>query len=361
MNREIDQLLVRRTDPLLRAIQRIDKGGCGIAVVVDEQRRLISTITDGDVRRAILANRSLETSVAEFLEWGRTTLAHREPYAARAGTDQQELLRLMTAWSIRQLPLLDEGDAVVDLALLDELVPVPPETGLQAVVMAGGFGTRLLPLTQDLPKPMLPVGGRPVLEHIIAQLQQAGIRNVNVSTHYHPEKIIDHFGDGEAFGVKLKYVNEAQPLGTGGALGLLSRPSETQLVINGDILTQVDFGAMLSFHRAHTADMTVAVRRHEVQIPYGVIECDGTRVTRLAEKPMVPFLVNAGVYLLEPSVYEYITSGERFNMTDLIDWLLGAGRTVISFPIHEYWTDIGQHDDYERAQADNARRSEPGA
>jgi NDP-sugar pyrophosphorylase family protein len=209
-----------------------------------------------------------------------------------------------------------------------------------------------MPLTQDLPKPMLPVGGRPLMEHIIEQLQHAGIRHVNVSTHYKAEKIIEHFGNGEAFGVDLQYVNEDRPLGTGGALGLMRPADETQLVINGDIFTQVDFRAMLSFHRENEAEMTVAVRRYEMQVPYGVVECEGARVSRLVEKPQAAFLVNAGIYLLEPSVYPFIPKGQRFHMTELIRWLLDAGRRVISFPIREYWMDVGHHGDYARAQDD---------
>jgi NDP-sugar pyrophosphorylase family protein len=261
------------------------------------------------------------------------------------------LLALMTSKIFRQIPLLDDQGRVVDLAVLQDLLPVPAPA-LRAVIMAGGLGTRMLPLTEDLPKPMLDVGGRPLMGHIIEQLQQAGIRHVNVSTHYKPEKIIEHFGDGRAFGVDLNYVNEDLPLGTAGALGLMSPPNETQLVINGDILTQVDFGAMLHFHQDNGAELTVAVRRYDVQIPYGVIECDGARVADLREKPHVGFLVNAGVYLLEPSVYQFIPNGQSFNMTDLIRWLLDAGRTVISFPIREYWMDVGQHGDYAQANDD---------
>jgi NDP-sugar pyrophosphorylase family protein len=173
-------------------------------------------------------------------------------------------------------------------------------------------------------------------------------------THYKSEKIVGYFGDGRAFGVELNYVNEEQPLGTGGALGLMPVPQEPLLVINGDILTQVDFRAMLAYHQEYQADMTVAVRRYEMQVPYGVIECEGPNVRRLQEKPQWGFLVNAGIYLLEPLVYQYIPNGERFNMTDLIQWLLDAGRTVVSFPIHEYWLDIGLHADYAQAQEDIA-------
>ena len=211
---------------------------------------------------------------------------------------------------------------------------------MRAMIMAGGFGTRLLPLTADIPKPMLPVAGRPLMEHIIDGLREAGVRHINVSTHYKSEKIIEHFGDGRAFGVDLHYIKEERPFGTGGALGLLPPPDELQLVINGDILTQVDFRAMLAFHRENTADLTVGVWRYEVQVPYGVVECTGPRVTGLTEKPQVGFFVNAGVYLLEPSIHELVPNGEGFNMTDLIRWALDAGRRVIGFPIRE---DLGGH------------------
>jgi len=218
--------------------------------------------------------------------------------------------------------------------------------------MAGGLGSRLRPLTEDLPKPMLPVGGKPLMELVIEKLRQVGIRRVNVTTHYKPEKISEHFGDGSSFGVSLNYVNEEKPLGTGGALGLIDEPNETMLVINGDVLTQVDFRAMLLFHQEHQADMTVAVRQYDIKVPYGVIECIGAKVCSLKEKPEINLLVNAGVYLLEPTVYRFIPNGKHFNMTDLIQWLLDAGRTVASFPIIEYWLDIGQVVDYEKAQTD---------
>lgn len=348
--RALDDLLVTPADPLHAAITRIDRGRCGIALVVDGSGQLLGTITDGDVRRALLAHQDMETPVADFLQTKASTAPAR-PVTAPLGAGRDELLRLMTSQSVRQVPLLDAQGAVADLAILDDVLPKPGPP-MQAVIMAGGRGTRLMPLTEDLPKPMLPVGGRPLLERIIEQLHEAGIRHVNISTHYKSEKIVDHFGDGRAFGVDLQYVNEDRPLGTGGALGLMSTPSETQLVINGDILTQVDFRAMRDFHQDHGAEMTVAVGRYEVQVPYGVVECDGARVARLKEKPQVGFLINAGVYLLEPSVYNLIPSGHKFNMTDLIHWLLEAGRPVIGFPIREYWLDVGQHGDYAQAEGD---------
>ncbi len=350
MFRDIDKLCVRPGDSVRTVIKRIDDGQCGIVLVVDVEHRLVGTITDGDIRRSLLAGKGIDDPVEAFLA-RKANSPYAHPATAPLGTPPAELLERMTAGAFRQIPLIDEHGRVAALAVLQDLLPVPAPA-LRAVIMAGGFGTRLLPLTEGLPKPMLPVGGRPLMEHIIDQLQQAGIRHVNISTHFMAEKIIEHFGDGQAFGVDLHYVNEDQPLGTGGALGLMSPPKETQLVINGDILTQVDFGAMLAFHQDNQAALTVAVRRHEIQVPYGVIECDGARVSDLKEKPQVGFLVNAGVYLLEPSVYEFIPSGQHFNMTDLIRWLLDAGRTVITFPIREYWLDVGQPGDYAKAQDD---------
>jgi NDP-sugar pyrophosphorylase family protein len=216
--------------------------------------------------------------------------------------------------------------------------------------MAGGKGSRLQPLTEEMPKPMLPVGDRPVLEIIIGQLRDAGIKQVKVTTHHQPEKIAQHFGDGSNFGVELSYVEERSPLGTVGGLGLLEVPRETTLVINGDILTQVDFRAMLRYHQEHQADLTVAVRQYDVKVPYGVIECDGAQVRKISEKPAVMVLVNAGIYLLEPGVYRYIPNGQRFDMTELIQRLLDEGRSVVSFPVREYWLDIGQREEYEQAQ-----------
>jgi NDP-sugar pyrophosphorylase family protein len=210
-----------------------------------------------------------------------------------------------------------------------------------------------------MPKPMLPVAGRPLMERIIDQLRDAGIHRVNVTTHYMPDKIRDHFGDGTAFGVDLQYVNEEKPLGTAGALALMEAPSEPLLVINGDILTQVDFRALIAYHQEHHAQMTVAVRRYEVAVPYGVIECDdGPIVRRVSEKPRLGFLVNAGIYLIEPSACSEVPNGERFEMTDLIEKLIRVGKTVVSFPVREYWLDIGQLEHYQQAQIDYAEKSQ---
>lgn len=334
---------VRPDQTLREALLVIDKNAKGIALVVDSDGHLLGTISDGDVRRAMLAAMDLDT-LASVLLARKIDSQYPKPVTAQIGTGREELLMLMRQYALRQIPILDDDGRVVDLVVLDDLVTLN-ELSLQAVIMAGGLGTRLRPLTEDLPKPMLLIGGKPLMERIIEQLRQVGIRRVNVTTHYMPEKIVEYFGDGRAFGVELNYVNEDRPLGTGGALGLMPVPPETMLVMNGDILTQVNFRAMLEFHQQQKADLTVAVRRYEMQVPYGVIECEGVLVRRLQEKPKVGFLVNAGIYLLEPSVYQLIPQNASFNVTDLIQWLVDAGRTVVSFPVHEYWIDIGQHSD----------------
>jgi NDP-sugar pyrophosphorylase family protein len=223
---------------------------------------------------------------------------------------------------------------------------------VEAVVMAGGYGTRLRPLTDDVPKPMLPVGERPLLEHTLAQLKAAGIESVSVTTHYKREVITDHFGDGSGFGVSIKYVHEDAPLGTAGALALLEHPHGPLLVINGDILTRIDFGAMLSFHQEHVAAMTVGVRQFEITIPFGVVESNGVDITGIVEKPSIRHFVSAGVYLLNPEVIEMVPHGEPYDMPDLVNKVTSLGKRVVGFPIREYWLDIGRLEDYRQAQED---------
>lgn len=346
---DISEYCTGPTATIREVIQCIDRSArISIALIVDESGRLLYTISDGDVRRGILAGISLDAPVTELLPIKSTT-PHPRPVTAPVGSSQEEMLRTMRERSVRQLPVVDEEGRVKEVVSLADVLPNMATT-MQAVIMAGGFGKRLAPLTNDLPKPMLMVAGHPVMEHIVVQLQEAGINNISVSTHYKPEKIMEHFGNGAHFGVDISYINEDRPLGTGGALGLMPAPKTTQLVINGDVLTRVDFRTMLVYHREHEALMTVGVTQYGLHVPYGVIECKGPRVTALREKPQVNFLVNAGIYLLEPEVYQYIPKGQHMNMTDLIQALLDAGRRVVSFPIIEQWIDIGQHDDYRKAQ-----------
>lgn len=330
------------------SIKQMNENRLGIILVVAENKHLVGTVTDGDIRRAILAQIELSNPIQLLLDKKEGTL-YFKPLSALVGQSRDVYLRLLKEHSVLHLPLLDKENRVVGLATMDEFVE-EPKLGLQAVVMAGGRGSRLYPLTESMPKPMLPVGDKPLLEIIIERLKQSGVRRINVTTHHKPGKIAEYFGNGEDFGVEMQYVAETEPLGTAGALGLMTPPQETLLVINGDILTDVDFRAMMAFHREHKADFTVAVRQYDFQVPYGVLECEGEMVKCLQEKPVCKFLVNAGIYLLEPGVFQYIQKDKQQDMTDLIQTLLENGKSVVSFPIHEEWLDIGGHVEYQQAQ-----------
>jgi len=349
---DIRALCIGPEDSIKLAADCINRSRRGLAaLVVDKGGKLLDVVTDGDIRRAILEGLSLDTPVSA-LKMRKDSSGFPEPVVATVGLAKAEVLRLMRERSVQLLPLVDERGCVVDIVKLADLVPEPLSLNVQAVVMAGGLGARLRPLTADTPKPMLPVGNKPLLELTIANLRAAGINRVSVTTHFLPEKIRDHFGDGSDFGVQISYINEDTPLGTAGALSMIEKIDEPLLVINGDILTKVDFGAMLAFHREHHAALTVAVRQYDLQVPFGVMECSGALVTGVREKPTYNFFVNAGIYLLEPEACRMIPQGNRFDMPDLISDLIKAKRKVVSFPVTEYWIDIGQHLDYARAQED---------
>jgi dTDP-glucose pyrophosphorylase/CBS domain-containing protein len=348
--RDLSAFLVGPDFTIRQIMECIDKNAKGIALVTTHDGRLIGTLTDGDLRRALLGGLELDTLVGALI-YGRGSDGLRSPVTALANTPQVELLAQMNKHSVRHIPLVDETGKVVDLVFLADLVK-DYELPLRAVVMAGGFGTRLRPLTDDIPKPMLAVGDKPLLEHIIEQLRQSGIRRVNLTTHYKADMISGHFGDGADFGVEIRYLTEHQPLGTAGALSMVPESDEPLLVMNGDILTRIDFRSMLDFHREQKADMTVAVRCHEFKIPYGVVETDGVTIRTIREKPIIRKFVNAGIYLLNPQVCRYIPHGGRYDMPELIERLLRDGRMVVGFAVREYWLDIGQLDDYRQANVD---------
>lgn len=349
--KKLNQAFIKNENTIRETMRAVSQAG--IALLIDEDRHLIGTVTDGDIRRAILDGVDLDAPVTvlrKYHPWERW-----DPVTAPMGTAWRDLVRLMRSEEVRQVPLLNDDGRVEDLVLFSDLID-QPESSLSAVVMAGGYGTRLKPLTEDMPKPMLPVGDRPIMEHIVDQLREAGIKKVNVATHFMAESIEKHFGNGANFGVDIEYVSEDRPLGTAGALGLMEPSDQPILVINGDILTQVDFRAMLDFHYENHAEMTVGIRQYDLQVPYGVIEAEGARITRVLEKPMYALFVNAGIYLINPSAQQMIPSGKHFDMTDLIERMIVEGRAVVSFPIIEYWLDIGQHPDYEQAQDDIENR-----
>lgn len=345
----IDSYLVRPSDQLRRAAEVIDRNKAGIAVVVDDTGRLLGTITDGDLRRAILKGSSLDIPIS-------SVLTHRTeaPITASVSQDRGTLLPLMQEKHIRQLPLVDGQGLVVEIVTLEQLVAKPP-LELTAVVMAGGFGTRLRPLTDQTPKSLLPVGGKPMIELIVDRLCAAGVRRIVITTHYRAEDIERQLGNGGDRQADISYVLEENPLGTAGALSLISPRQEPLLVVNGDILTQLDYRALYLFHMDDGAEMTVTAREYHIQIPYGVIETDGVRLRSIVEKPEYRFFFAAGVYLLNPSALQLLNPGERCDMPVLISRLTAAGRSVATFPVREYWLDVGHLEAYEQAQIDHAQ------
>jgi dTDP-glucose pyrophosphorylase len=345
--------LVKADTSIRDTMAVIDRCTKGIALIVDDQRHLLATVTDGDIRRAVLAGIDLDQPVTRSKALP-SSVKPASPVTAALGTPDDELISLMQLGGVRQIPLLDEDHRVCDLAVLHKLLK-QSELPVTGVIMAGGYGKRLMPLTESVPKPMLPVNGRPLLERILNRLRQAGIQSVNVTTHYLSDSIVQHFKDGSEYGVQLNYIQESEPLGTAGALARMPEGIDPLLVMNGDILTGIDVRALLDFHTEHKADLTVGVRQYDIQVPFGVVETDGVQVTRITEKPVLRQFINAGIYLVNRHLCRLVPPNQHFDMPDLISATIRTGGSVISFPIREYWIDIGRMDQYERAHEDVAK------
>ena len=349
MNKHLKQFLISANQPIIEAMRQIDRNARGIVLVVDDQNKMIGTVTDGDIRRAIIHHVNLNESVEQIAR-GKQGL-YAQPITARLGTDIETLRQMMNTYLIKQIPLIDDQQRVVDIITWEDLTP-ESEPELVGVVMAGGFGRRLEPLTFEKPKPMLEIGGRPLMEHILLKFKKVGVNEVFITTHYKAESIIEYFGDGENFGLKIKYIEEEVPLGTAGALRLLPMLNKPLLVMNGDVLTSADIRALWLAHQSSSADMCVAVREYIYTIPYGVLDIDGNHILSLEEKPQIKKFINAGIYSIMPELLQLIPDNIYFDMTDLIKRSIKSGRKVASFPIIEYWIDIGQYKDYKKANED---------
>lgn len=339
----LEMVTLLPTASIAEAIGKLDKAGTGALVLCTGGRKLAGLLTDGDIRRAILRGVSLKSKCED--------IASLEPLTADNSVCATDALEIMVKNDIDHLPVIDAEGTVTRFLIRRNLAQRGP-ADLSAVIMAGGYGKRLLPLTEQTPKPMLSVGDKPLLERTIQQLRRSGIRDISLTTHYLPESIVQHFGDGSAFGVRLNYLKEDYPLGTAGGLRPMRHTDNPFIVINGDIITGVPFQEMLNFHRKHHASLTVGVRQYEVGVPFGVVDLKEVRVSHIREKPSFNYFINAGTYLLEPDVCDLIPPGQRFDMTELIEKLIEAGKVVISFPITEYWLDVGRHEDYAKAQED---------
>jgi len=335
--------LVTRDVTLEQAIRIVDNAALRIALIVDQNDRLLGTLTDGDVRRALLRQLPLNTPVIEVM--------NTKPVIAKQGISENRLLKMLEQYDLLQIPLVDSEGHVVGLANLHDILSKHRYDN-PVFLMAGGFGTRLRPLTNNCPKPMLKVGGKPILERIMLNFIEAGFHRFYISTHYMPEVICDHFGDGENWGVSIKYVHEEEPLGTGGALGLLpyDEIDQPMFVMNGDLLTSLNLESFLEFHQGQNGVATMCVKEYEYQVPYGVIVSEGTQIKSMLEKPVHSFFVNAGIYLLNPGLVKSVQRGICIDMPTLLEREINLGRTVNIFPVHEYWIDVGRIDDFRRAQ-----------
>ncbi|WP_243439147.1 nucleotidyltransferase family protein [Fundidesulfovibrio soli] len=334
--------------PFLEAIRKIESGAQQIALVVDGSGRLLGTVSDGDVRRAILSNIPLDSPVSRVMEGSPTTILKDEGRLAALLKMKEKL--------IRHIPVVDQTGHLIGLETLSDLLHLNLMPN-SVLLMAGGLGTRLGDLTRDCPKPLLNVGPKPILEIILENFIEYGFKRFYISLNYKGEMIKEYFGDGSRWGVSIHYIWETQRLGTAGALSLLpEKPQHSLVVMNGDILTRVNFRHMLDFHEQQRAAATMAVKEYSFQVPYGVVRIkDGTRMISLDEKPVQSFFVSAGIYILRPELIELVPRGMPYDMPDLFQALLSQGDQPSVFPVHEYWLDIGQRPDFDRAHTDYYR------
>lgn len=338
------KIIIPETASIRTALEAIDRGAVDIALAVDAEQRLVGTVTDGDIRRAILRGASLSTPIS--------TCMSRKFTAVDGRTTRAEVLDMMRARVFEQIPIVDDAGRVVGLHLLREMLGAV-ERPNWAIVMAGGRGERLRPLTDELPKPMIRVAGRPILERIVLHLVGFGIRRIFLAVNYKAEIIQQHFRNGDEFGCCVEYLREITPLGTGGPLSLLPEsPEDPILVLNGDLITQFDVGAVLATHTDNHHKVTMAVHEYFHTVPFGVVDVPGDRVTALREKPTQSWLANAGVYVLEPDLVARVPAKTSFPLTALIEDCLRRGEHVGVFNLQDDWIDVGRHQELRRARGE---------
>lgn len=339
-------IVVSASATLRDAMAAMTKHRIGIVLVVDKARRLLGVAADIDIRKSLLRGASMDAPVSGAM--------NRKPVTVRAGLPDEEIASSFRLYPKAHIPVVDAKGRLSGLAAAEDYASLPPHRPNKVVIMAGGLGKRLGPLTQGTPKPMLPLGEKPILEVLLEQFKGFGFADFLFSVNHLAERIMDHFGDGKRWGVRIGYLREAKPLGTVGALSLIKGPlQDPVLVANGDILTKVDFGALLDFHKAEGAAATLCVKTHEVHIPYGIVEIDGYRLQSFVEKPTHRTFINAGIYVLEPKALTWLPRGKRFDMPQLLALIQKRRKKgVACFPIQEYWLDIGEHQAYRKAAGD---------
>lgn len=339
--RDWESTLVGSHATLREALETINRTCTQAVLVVDEQRRLLGTLTDGDARRGLLSGLDMSTKVERVM--------YHTPTVVNVGETPQSILTAMRRTGFHQLPIVDAKRTVVGLAVINDYLAAPLRDNW-VVIMAGGLGSRLQELTRDVPKPMLNVGTRPLLETIIRSYADEGFHRFYVAVNYKAEQIEAYFGDGRALGVDIRYLREERRLGTAGALSLLpERPTSPFIVTNADLLTKQDYGSMIDHHVESGAQATMAVRHYEMQVPFGVVRTNDGAIERIEEKPVQRFVVSAGIYVLSPQSLDLVPSDQFFDMPTLLEDMLQAGMVARAHHIDGYWLDIGRLPDYERA------------
>lgn len=335
-------ILITSGTSIMETMKIIDETSLQFAVVVDQNKRLLGTVTDGDVRRGLLKGLSLETTISNVM--------NELPVYATVDQHPFYYKEMMKRLKLKQLPIVDSEMQIQNILFADDL-DKKTQMNNTVVLMAGGLGTRLRPLTDHIPKPMLKIGKKPILETIIDSFKALGFTDFILSVNYKKEIIKEYFQDGTHLGVNISYIEETKRLGTAGALSLLlEKPKHPFFVMNGDLLTKVNYEQLLNFHSETNSMATMCVREYEYQIPYGVLETKNHRLLSIEEKPVHKSFVNAGIYVLSPEVLKLIPQNELYNMTDLFEKMINKQKEVSVFPLREYWLDIGQMVDYEKAK-----------
>ncbi|WP_078555814.1 nucleotidyltransferase family protein [Bacillus alkalicellulosilyticus] len=334
-------IVVKPSTSIMDTIKLIDQMGMQIAIVASEEYQLLGTVTDGDIRRAILKNIPLDKPI--------NLVMNPNPRFAKSSDKESKIHSIIKNTSIKHLPIVDENKRIVNIISLDELIKSEKKENV-VVLMAGGLGTRLKPLTDNIPKPLLRVGPKPILETTLESFVAYNFSNFYISVNYRADLIKGYFNDGSKWGTNIQYIEENKRLGTAGALSLLPESIKGPIIImNGDVLTKVNFDELLKFHETQGAAATMCVREYIYQVPYGVVKTRGNQIDKIEEKPSYKFFVNAGIYVLNPEVIDLIPKDEFYDMPTLFEVLNKNKYTTNVFPIHEYWLDIGQIPDYEKA------------
>lgn len=336
--------IVLPTASVRDTIRTIDQGAIQIAFVVDHAEHLLGTVTDGDIRRAILRGVSLDDEAKKVM--------NPHPVTASSAMSREAIMEIMRQKLIHQIPIVDQAGCIVDVELLDNLLQrEQPQNWV--VLMAGGLGSRLRPLTDETPKPLLKIGNKPLLEIILENFIEQGFKKFYFSVNYKAEMVESYFGGGSRWGAEIRYLRETERMGTAGALSLLpERLAQPMIVMNADLLTKLNFRQLLNFHNEHKAKATMCVREYDFQVPYGVVSIENTRITAIDEKPVQRFFVNAGIYVLEPETLELIPTSRFYDMPELFAAMIERQWESAVFPIREYWLDVGRLEDFQRANGE---------